>query len=789
MRKTAWKTIICCVLLVAMFAAFVPALQPVATAATSVESYYANVTATSGTALLGQLHDLITTTHTRYTTYDDCKNPTYVKKTDAGSNASSVLEFYSQADIASSWGGGSTGTWNREHVWCQSLSNGLWGTSGGGSDLHHIRPVETTLNSARGNNKFGEVVDGTAAYYKDSNKNPVALGGYNKSGVFEPLDSVKGDVARIVMYVYTHYNNYNNVGGTTNGKGSANYFGTLNFTNVISASSEDAAIQLLLKWNKNDPVDDSERNRNDAVAEIEGNRNPFVDNEQYADAIWGGKSLETDELQSLKLNYTSLTLSENVTATLKVTAVPATANDSVTWTSSNTNVATVSAAGVVTAISQGTATITATSKENSNIKATATVTVKAMSSITVSGTPTKAEYVEGEVFDPTGLTVTAHYSDGSQENLPLESCTWLDAVTQKSALSAGTTQVLCKIGNLSQVVGGITVKLDSSVARPVDMSNLQENTPYKLMLYSANLDKTLYIVNAIYSNYYMASAEKIEESSDVFVELLQDGFHLYFQDGSEKTYLNAEVSGTHINLVPRSNPTVVWNYDETNKCICTDVEMDGATKTVFIGTYNYYSSFSVSTTDKISTGFAAYLASTKTEEDLPVDSVELSKTSISLQVGQTETVVATATGDVTWTSSDESVATVSNGVITAVGAGTATITVTCKNATAICIVTVTKVGTSEEFSAAVAAIEQANSLSERFEAIKKAIAEYQSLPESDKAAVSADFDKLQTAICNYNTQVSAYNTQSVSNVNNVFVGIFALASAFVAAFLLKRKWL
>ena len=788
MRKTAWKTIICCVLLVAMFAAFVPALQPVATAATSVESYYASVTATSGTALLGQLHDLITTTHTRYTTYDDCKNPTYVKKTDAGSNASSVMEFYSQADIASSWGSGKPGTWNREHVWCQSLSNGLWGTGGGGSDLHHIRPVETSLNSARGNNKFGEVVDGSPAYYKDSNKNVVALGGYNKSGVFEPLDNVKGDVARIVMYVYTHYNNYNNVGGTTNGKGSSSYFGTLNFTNVISASGENAAIQLLLKWNKNDPVDESERNRNDAVAAIEGNRNPFVDNEQYADAIWGGKSLETDELQSLQLNYTQLTLSENVTATLKVTAVPATANDSVNWTSSNTNVATVSAAGVVTAISQGTATITATSKENSNIKASATITVKAMSSLSISGVPTKAEYVEGEVFDPTGLTVTANYSDGSKETLPVESCVWLDAVTQKSALSAGTTQVLCKIGNLSQVVGGITVKLDSSVARPVDMTNLQETTPYKLMLFSANLDKTLYIVNAIYSNYYMASAEKIEDSSDVYVELLQDGFYLYFQDGSEKTYLNAEVNDTHVNLVPRSEPSVIWTYDETNKCICTDVVMGGATKTVFIGTYNFYSSFSVSTTDKIATGFAAYLASTK-NDDATVESVELSKTSVSLQVGQTETIVATASNDVTWTSSDESVATVSNGVITAVGAGTATITVTCKNATAICIVTVTKVGTSEEFSAAVVAIEQANSLSERFEAIKKAIAEYQSLSESDKAAVSADYNKLQTAISNYNTQVSAYNTQSVSNVNNVFVGIFALASAFVAAFLLKRKWL
>ena len=270
------------------------ATQEVVLTDAAAGSYYSGITAQNGKALLGQIHDLIANTHSTYTTYNDCKNPTYVKQTDPGTNSSSVREFYSQANIAASWGSGAVGTWNREHVWCQSLSNGLWGESGGGSDLHHIRPVETRLNSTRGNNKYGLVSnrESKKVYYKDANGGIIADGGYNGGGTYEPLDEVKGDVARIVMYVYTHYNSYSNsiFGGyaTTNGNGGK--FGTLNFLHVMSAGNEDAAIKMLLDWNESDPVDDIERTRNEAVYEIQGNRNPFIDNEDYAKAIWGNGS-------------------------------------------------------------------------------------------------------------------------------------------------------------------------------------------------------------------------------------------------------------------------------------------------------------------------------------------------------------------------------------------------------------------------------------------------------------------------------------------------------------------
>ena len=108
--------------------------------------YYASVTETEGLPLLGQIHDLITKTHTRYTSYEDCKNPTYVQRTDPGPDGE-LMEFYAQAKLSATWESGHSGTWNREHVWCQSLSNGLWGQGGGGSD-RYSNCVSTSIRDA-----------------------------------------------------------------------------------------------------------------------------------------------------------------------------------------------------------------------------------------------------------------------------------------------------------------------------------------------------------------------------------------------------------------------------------------------------------------------------------------------------------------------------------------------------------------------------------------------------------------------------------------------------------------
>lgn len=352
--------------------AFVSATSNTIVAEAATGTYYSPITATSGTALLGQLHDLLTDTHRKYTSYADCRSTAVT--TDPGSKANTVLEFYTHIDIANS-NFDTSGGWNREHVWAKSLSGGCWDTSGGGSDLHHIRPAEKDLNNHRGNMKYGEVgAGGKEEYTSVSNVLGGHSSGNNNTGTFEPLDNVKGDVARIVMYVYTQYNKAANVNGTA---ADSSYFGNLSFTQIMRASNEDAAKQLLLKWNKLDPVDEIETIRNEAVYKIQGNRNPFIDNSSYADAIWGNGGMtppQPAELQSISLNASSLNLRGGEAYNLTVTPNPSNAPASVSWSSSDDAVASV-VNGRITAKAEGTATITATSTVKPSVKASVAVTV------------------------------------------------------------------------------------------------------------------------------------------------------------------------------------------------------------------------------------------------------------------------------------------------------------------------------------------------------------------------------------------------------------------------------
>lgn len=250
----------------------------------SEDDYYDSLVATSGQALLGELHDLSVTKHTKYNAYNENSTTNYLK-TDRYENSEYLMDFYSGAPTKNQVYSSGTVGWNREHVWCQNLSNGLYGTSGAGADIQHIRPTIPKLNSDRDNKKYGELNNsGTLSSATDAN-GQTAKGGYYSGDVFQPMSDKKGDAARIVMYLYMHYNKAANIGGTKDGSNSS-YFGTLHFADVM-VGNETAAIQLLLTWNAADPVDEIEMTRNVEAAKITGCRNPFIDHPEYANAIWG----------------------------------------------------------------------------------------------------------------------------------------------------------------------------------------------------------------------------------------------------------------------------------------------------------------------------------------------------------------------------------------------------------------------------------------------------------------------------------------------------------------------
>ena len=93
----------------------------------------------------------------------------------------------------------------------------------------------------------------------------------------------------------------------------------------------------------------------------------------------GGGTPVTPIVNSVTVSPASVTLDPNDTQQLTATvdATPASADKSVTWTSSNPSVATVSESGLVTAVAQGTATITATSNLDNTKSGTCNITVNA----------------------------------------------------------------------------------------------------------------------------------------------------------------------------------------------------------------------------------------------------------------------------------------------------------------------------------------------------------------------------------------------------------------------------
>lgn len=85
---------------------------------------------------------------------------------------------------------------------------------------------------------------------------------------------------------------------------------------------------------------------------------------------------------------------------------------------------------------------------------------------------------------------------------------------------------------------------------------------------------------------------------------------------------------------------------------------------------------------------------TPSSNNIPVKSVVLNKSSLTIKVGESQTLSATVSPSnatnkaISWTTSNKNIITVSNGVIKAVSAGTATITAKAGDKTATCLATV-----------------------------------------------------------------------------------------------------
>ena len=238
--------------------------SPTGTTSPYDSTYYASAVGKTGSALHTELHRIISSGVTTLT-YDQVW--TALKDTDQDpTNTNNVIEVYSGRSIAKSDNGGGVDQWNREHVWAKS--HGDFGTvNGPGTDVHHLRPEDVTVNSARGNLDFD--LGGSAISQ--------CTGCLGDADSFEPRNAVKGDVARMIFYMAVRWDG---------GDG----FADLEPNNQVANGSAPAIgkMSVLKQWNLQDPPDAFEKRRNQVIFDTwQHNRNPFVDHPEWVTAIYG----------------------------------------------------------------------------------------------------------------------------------------------------------------------------------------------------------------------------------------------------------------------------------------------------------------------------------------------------------------------------------------------------------------------------------------------------------------------------------------------------------------------
>ena len=336
---------------------------------------------------------------------------------------------------------------------------------------------------------------------------------------------------------------------------------------------------------------------------------------------------------------TGLTLTKGQTQKLTATVAPANAtNRTVTWKTSDKNVATVSENGLVTAVGGGDATITCTAQDGSGVKATCKVTV----TVPVSGIQLSQTSAALTVGDTLTLTKTIYPSDATNQAVTWTSSSdavaSVDSNGKITAKTAGSAMITCKSVSDNSVVGICNVTVKAKVQTPSEIK-----------------------VNKITLNKTTASVTK-----------------------GKTLQLTATVTPGNA-----TKKEVKWSTSNKNVAM---VSPSGLVTAKSAGTAT------ITCTAQDGSGVKATCKITVKNPVVKVTKVTLNKTTATLAPKETLTLKATVTPTnatnkaVTWKSSNTKIATVSSsGKVTAKAAGTVTITCRAKDGSgkkATCKITV-----------------------------------------------------------------------------------------------------
>jgi len=193
-------------------------------------------------------------------------------------------------------------------------------------DLFHLYPADAVTNSTKNNLPLGEVT-GTPTLNNGVSK--VGKNGFGTAytdNCFEPADEYKGDFARSYLYISSIYEDF------------ASLWQSPMMNNNRYPVWKPWAIDLLLKWHRQDPVSAKELTRNETIYQIQGNRNPYIDYPALAEYIWGADSTKvfpfpneteaylTSPKRGLNIDFGTIMTNDSRTQAIRLEGVNITGN-------------------------------------------------------------------------------------------------------------------------------------------------------------------------------------------------------------------------------------------------------------------------------------------------------------------------------------------------------------------------------------------------------------------------------------------------------------------------------
>jgi uncharacterized protein YjdB len=391
----------------------------------------------------------------------------------------------------------------------------------------------------------------------------------------------------------------------------------------------------------------------------------------------GGGGSDPIAVTGVTVSPTSASVNVGATQQLTATVSPSDAtNKNVSWSSSNTSIATVNSSGLVTGMAAGSATITVTTQDGGKTATSAiTVTTSTVAVTGVSVSPTSASINVGATQQ---LTATVSPSNATNKNVSWSSSNTSVTTVSSSGLVTGVAGGSATITVTTQDGGktatsAITVTTSTGVAVPAKIE--AENWTAMSGVQTQTTTDTGGGLNVGW----------IDQGDwmDYFINVPSAGTYtidLRLASQNSGRQLQLRVGSTTLATVNVPN-TGGWQNWQT---VSTSVSLSSGDQTLRILASS-------------GSGWNINWFEVKSSSTVAVTGVTVSPTSASIDVGATQQLTATVSPsnatnkNVSWNSNNTSVATVSSsGLVTGVAAGSATITVTTQdgNKTATSAITV-----------------------------------------------------------------------------------------------------